>query len=203
MKNPCALRMLRQVIPVVRLWQMKPASTESVPYGRARSRGSRVVSPAQTIRAEPVGPTPKPWPKSTTLEQEDGRGGGDQERVPMSHRAPSEYMMQPMFPVGDLKLARWTTGAGAGAVCVLWLLTDELVVVAVLVVAAVLVLAVGDVTVTVTVEPPQPPSAPMTRTAAVLSPRCLIRRSLSAPAAPIPIWQSALAEPCGRVGWSP
>ncbi len=103
-------------------------------------------------------------------------------------------MMQPMFPVGDLKLARWRTGAGARAVWVLWLLTDELVVVAVSVVAAVLVVAavsvvaVDDVTVTVTVDPPQPPSAPRTRTAAVLRPRYLIRLSLTAPPAAIPIW---------------
>lgn len=80
------------------------------PYGSVLATGSMTVSPAQTSLPEPLAPTSSPCPKSTTFGQLFGRGGGDHERCRMSHRAKPPMIMQPMFPEGERKVARWRTG---------------------------------------------------------------------------------------------
>lgn len=113
MKKPWPVFVLVHVTPAVVLAHVTEPTLESWPYGSGVAWRLSAVSPAQTKRPGPEGFTASPWPKSTTVEQEAGRGGGDQLRLEMSHRAPPERMMQPMLPEGDRKSDRWTvTAAG-------------------------------------------------------------------------------------------
>jgi hypothetical protein len=141
MKNPCDVPVLVHVIPVGRLAQRNEPTIVSVLYGSGAAAGSRVVSPAQTSWPAPVPPTARPWPKSTTFGHEAGLGGGDQDRWLMSQRAAPPMIMQPMLPVGDLNVARWTIAGAAGAEVVVVGVVGVIDVVAVDVSCAVVVLA--------------------------------------------------------------
>ena len=77
---------------------------------RRRGRVERRVAGADEARLA-AGATVSPWPKSTSLGQLNGRGGGDQSRLRMSQRAPPSNIAQPMLPEGLRKVCRWTTGA--------------------------------------------------------------------------------------------
>lgn len=119
------------------------------------------MSPAQTSRPAPVFPTIRPWPKSTICGQLFGLGGGDQRRCTMSQRAVPAMIVQPMLPLGDLKVARWTVAIAselAGLVVVGLVVALDVDALAGVLVLAVLVLVT--VTVCVPLEPqPQTPSA--------------------------------------------
>ena len=114
------------VMPVVALTHLNAPSTLSEPYASFGALGSIAVSPAQTNWPGPEPETTRPCPKSTSFEQLEGCGGGDQSRWLISHRAVPSSTTQPMFREGDSNVVRWTTAVGADVVDV----TDELVVVA-------------------------------------------------------------------------
>ena len=93
--------------------------------------------------------------------QLDGRGGGDQVRLRMSQRTVPAMIMQPMFPLGDLNVARLTVAVAAEVVEVvtpeLVLLVGGCVTVSEVAGLAVGLLAAPEVLVTVTVfDPPDP-----------------------------------------------
>src|SRR5580692_8967986 len=102
-------------MPVVALAHLNDPSTLSEPYASFGALGSIAVSPAQTNWAGPEPDTTRPWPKSTSFEQLDGCGGGDQSRWLMSQRAVPSSTTQPMFREGDSNVVRWTTAMGAAA----------------------------------------------------------------------------------------
>jgi hypothetical protein len=115
MKKPCPVPVFVQVMPVVALTHLKDPSTLSEPYASFGALGSIAVSPAQTNWPAPEPDTSRPWPKSTSFEQLDGCGGGDQSRWLMSQRAVPSSTTQPTFRDGDSNVVRWTTATGAAA----------------------------------------------------------------------------------------
>jgi hypothetical protein len=104
-----------QVMPVVALAHLNDPSTLSEPYASFGALGSIAVSPAQTNWPGPEPDTSRPWPKSTSFEQLDGCGGGDQSRWLMSQRAVPSSTTQPMLREGDSNVVTCTTAIGAGA----------------------------------------------------------------------------------------
>ena|ERR1700683_1481958 len=109
MKKPWPVEVFVQVMPVVALTHLNDPSTLSEPYASFGALGSIAVSPAQTNWPGPEPPTTRPWPKSTSFEQLDGCGGGDQSRWLMSQRAVPSSTTQPMFREGDSNVVRCTT----------------------------------------------------------------------------------------------
>ncbi len=110
-------------------------------------------------------------------------------------------MMQPMFPLGDLKPERCRTGAGLESPAEPEVLETPLLELVETPVpeldgdVSVVGVVVGEdegvdeVTIIVVVDPPHPASTARAASAAALSPRCLTRASLSSLATSVVIYQ--------------
>lgn len=182
MKKPCPLAGYVHVIPSLALVHWKLSTAVTVPYGSGAAEGSITVSPAHTSRPAPERSTIRPWPKSTMLGQLDGRGGGDHFRCRMSQRTVPPMIMQPMLPLGDLKVAMLTVVVAAEAVDVVvvgGVVPVPLVDVVALDEVALVDGALLDVLVTVTVfVPPDPHPARRSATATAAPMSCFTAGSL-------------------------